>query len=145
MEHAIDAHAAKYSDAAILIGRILIGALMLIAAYNKMKGYAGAGTYFTRLGIPAPSVTVPLTILFEAAAGILLIIGYQTRIVALAVAAFCVLLRRDGADRPHQYRRRQPVQSSAEKPGRRRRVPGAVRGRSWQTVARRQAELVVRF
>jgi len=32
----------------------------------------------------------PLTILFEAAAGILLIIGYQTRAAALALAAFCI-------------------------------------------------------
>jgi putative oxidoreductase len=31
-----------------------------------------------------------LTILFETVAGILLIIGYQTRLVALAVAAFCI-------------------------------------------------------
>ena len=40
--------------------------------------------------MPAPGIIAPLTILFEAAAGILLIIGYQTRLVAIALAAFCV-------------------------------------------------------
>src|SRR5262245_38914573 len=91
MASAVDAQASKYGDIALLIGRILIGALFLIAAYNKMKGYGGGLTYFGRLGIPAPSIMLPLTILFEVAAGILLIIGYQTRIVALAIAAFCLV------------------------------------------------------
>jgi putative oxidoreductase len=91
MTHAVDAHASKYGDVALLIGRILIGALFLIAAYNKIKGYGGSIGYFGKLGVPAPSVTVPLTILFEAAAGILLIVGYKTRLVALAIAAFCLV------------------------------------------------------
>ena len=90
MASAVDAQASKFGDVALLIGRVLIGALFLIAAYNKMKGYSGGLTYFGRLGIPAPSITLPLTILFEVAVGILLIIGYQTRIVALAIVAFCV-------------------------------------------------------
>ena len=90
MASAVDAQVSKYSDVALLIGRILVGALFLIAAYNKAKGYGGAVGYFTKLGLPAPGVVAPLTIAFEAIAGILLIIGYQTRIVALAIAAFCI-------------------------------------------------------
>ena len=87
----LDSEASKYRDVALLIGRILIGVLFLIAAYNKAKGYGGSVGYFTKLGVPAPGVVAPLTILFEAAAGILLVIGYQTRLVAIAVAAFCVV------------------------------------------------------
>jgi putative oxidoreductase len=90
MASAVDAQAAKFGDVALLIGRILLGALFLIAAYNKMKGYSGGLGYFGKLGIPAPSIMLPLTILFEAVAGVLLIIGYQTRLVALAIAAFCI-------------------------------------------------------
>ncbi len=86
----LDAHASKYRDVALLAARILLGALFLIAAYNKARGYGGSITYFTRLGIPAPSIMVPLAIAFEAVAGILLIIGYQTRLVALALGAFCI-------------------------------------------------------
>jgi putative oxidoreductase len=71
-----------------VVGRILIGALFLIAAYNKSKGYDGSIAYFSRLGMPAASVMVPVTILFEVVAGLLLIVGYQTRIVALALAVF---------------------------------------------------------
>jgi putative oxidoreductase len=91
MANAVDAQASKYGDVALLVGRILIGALFLIAAYNKMRGYGGGLGYFGKLGIPAPQIMLPLTIAFETAAGILLIIGYQTRIVALAIAAFCIV------------------------------------------------------
>jgi putative oxidoreductase len=91
MANAIDGQAAKFSDLALLVGRILIGLLFLVAAYNKIKGYGGATGYFGKLGIPAPQIMLPLTIVFEAAAGILLIIGYQTRLVALTIAAFCIV------------------------------------------------------
>ena len=90
MAHAIDSQASKFGDVALLIGRILIGGLFLIAAYNKMKGYGGGIGYFGKLGIPMPSVMLPLTILFEVAAGVLLIVGYQTRLVAILVAGFCI-------------------------------------------------------
>jgi len=64
--------------------------LFLIAAYNKAKGYGGAVGYFGKLGLPAPDWLAPLTIAFEAIAGLMLIVGYQTRLAALAVAIFCV-------------------------------------------------------
>ena len=91
MANSIDAHASNYRDVALLVGRILIGLLFLVAAYNKMKGYGGTVGYFTTLGVRAPSIAAPLAIAFETVAGILLIIGYQTRIVALAIAAFCIV------------------------------------------------------
>lgn len=87
----LDSEASKYRDVALLIGRILLGALFLIAAYNKARGYGGAVGYFGRLGLPVPGLLAPLTILFEAAAGVLLIIGYQTRLVAVLVAVFCIV------------------------------------------------------
>jgi len=88
MVNAIDAKASSYHDIALVVGQVLIGALFLIAAYNKSKGYDGSIAYFSRLGMPAASVMVPVTILFEVVAGLLLIVGYQTRIVALALAVF---------------------------------------------------------
>jgi uncharacterized membrane protein YphA (DoxX/SURF4 family) len=41
MVNAIDAKASSYHDIALVVGRVLIGALFLIAAYNKSKGYDG--------------------------------------------------------------------------------------------------------
>ena len=91
MATALDRQLSGYNDIALLVGRILVGALMLIAAYGKVRGYAGATGYFGRLGIPAPGVMAALVAAFEAIAGVLLIIGWQTRLTALAVAAFCIV------------------------------------------------------
>ena len=86
----MDRKLSAFSDIALLIGRILIAALFLVAAYNKFKGLGGTTTYFTKLGVPAPSAMAPLVATFELAVGALLIAGYKTRYVALAVAAFVV-------------------------------------------------------
>ncbi len=78
-------------DIALLVARILLGMLFVIAAYNKAKGYGGAVGYFGKLGVPVPGLVAPIVIAFEAIAGLLLIIGYQTRIVALLLGLFCVV------------------------------------------------------
>ena len=80
-----------YNDIALLIGRILIAALFLIAAYNKFKGLGGSTAYFTKLGLPAPSVMAPLIATCELAMGVLVLVGFKTRCAALAVALFCVV------------------------------------------------------
>jgi putative oxidoreductase len=90
MTTAFDRPAPASHDIALLVARLFFGALFLITAYNKAKGYGGALGYFGNLGIPLPELMLPLVIAFEAIAGFLLIIGYQTRIVALLVGLFCV-------------------------------------------------------
>jgi putative oxidoreductase len=90
MASSLDKKLSTFNDIALLVGRILIGALFLIAAYNKLKGLGGTTGYFTKLGVPAPSIAAPLVALFELAAGILVLVGFKTRLVALAIAAFCV-------------------------------------------------------
>jgi putative oxidoreductase len=80
-----------FNDIALLIGRVLIAALFLIAAYNKAKGLTGTTAYFTRLGIPAPSIMAPVVIAFELLAGALFLAGFKTRLVALIVAIFVVV------------------------------------------------------
>ena len=72
-----------------LVGRILIGLLFLLAGLGKLGDVAGFSGYLASGGLPA-FLAWP-AVLFEVAVGILLIIGYQTRIVALATAAFCVV------------------------------------------------------
>jgi putative oxidoreductase len=82
--------ASAFDDIALLIGRILIAALFLIAAYNKFKGLGGTTAYFTKLGVPSPSIAGPAVALFELAAGLFLLVGFKTRWTALAIGAFTV-------------------------------------------------------
>lgn len=73
----------------LLVARILLGLLFLVAGIGKLGDVAGFGGYMATGGIPA-ALAWPV-VLFEIAAGLALIIGFQTRITALALAAFCVL------------------------------------------------------
>jgi putative oxidoreductase len=72
-----------------LVGRVLIGLLFLLAGLGKLGDVAGFSGYLASGGLPA-FLAWP-AVIFELAVGVLLIIGYQTRITALATAAFCVV------------------------------------------------------
>ena len=70
-------------------GRILIALIFVLAGLNKIGAIEGTQGYMQAFGVPG--ILVYPTILFEVGAGLAIIAGYQTRIVALALAAFCVL------------------------------------------------------
>ena len=72
-----------------LVGRVLIGLLFLLAGLGKLGDVSGFAGYVASGGLPA-ALAWP-AVIFEIVAGLLLIIGYQTRIVALLIAAFCIV------------------------------------------------------
>lgn len=74
-----------------LLGRIAIAALFLPAGLNKLMGIEGTTGYFDSLGLPAAALLVWVVIAIEVLGGIALILGYQTRIVAIGLAIFTVV------------------------------------------------------
>lgn len=72
-----------------LIGRIIIGGFFLIAGLGKIGDVAGTAGYMDSVGIPG-FLAWP-AIIFEIALGVAMIIGFKTRLAALAGAAFCVV------------------------------------------------------
>ncbi len=72
-----------------LVARILIGLLFLVAGAGKLQGVEGFAGYLTSGGLPA-FLAWP-AILFEIALGLALIVGFQTRIMALLGAGFCIV------------------------------------------------------
>lgn len=76
---------------ALLVGRLLIGALFLVAGVRKLMGVAGAAGYFTKLGFPAADVLVWVAIAIELGGGALLVLGWQTRRVAWLLIAFTAI------------------------------------------------------
>ena len=75
----------------LLVGRILIGILFLVAGIMKAMNIAGTTGYMTKLGFPAPELMAYLSTLIELAAGVLLIIGWQTRRVAWLLVVYVVI------------------------------------------------------
>ncbi|MFO1167071.1 MAG: DoxX family protein [Rhodoblastus sp.] len=76
-------------NAAALIGRILMSAIFISAGYNKIGGYANTSAYMANMGVPA--ALLPLVIITELGGGLLILLGYQTRIVAFLLAGFSIL------------------------------------------------------
>ncbi len=71
-----------------LIARVLLAHIFLLAGINKISGYAGTQGYMESMGVPG--ALLPLVILLEVGGGLALIAGFQTRIVAGALALFCL-------------------------------------------------------
>ncbi len=75
-------------DAAALLGRLLLAALFLHEAWSKLTGYAGAVAYMQAFGVPGQ--LLPFAIAVELGCGLLILLGYHTRLAALLLAGFCV-------------------------------------------------------
>lgn len=70
-----------------LIGRVMIAVMFLVAGIGKIgAGYAGTQQYMASAGVPGG--LLPLVIALELGGALLLIVGCQTRWVALALAIF---------------------------------------------------------
>ena len=78
----------KLMDYAQLLARLLLGQIFVIAGAGKIGSYGGVQGYMESAGVPA--ALLPAVIALELLAGLLIIIGYRTRLAALALAGFCI-------------------------------------------------------
>lgn len=74
---------------ALLAGRVLMSALFLVAGYGKIGGYAGTQGYMAKFGVP--SGLLPLVIALEILGGLAILLGWQTRLVALILGGFTLV------------------------------------------------------
>ncbi len=76
----------KYFDA---IGRVLIGALFLIAGVQKLAGIDATQAYMLSHGVPI--MLLPLVVALEIGGAAAIALGWKTRLFALAFAGFLFL------------------------------------------------------
>ena len=69
--------------------RVLLAHIFVISGWSKIAGYAGTQAYMTSVGLPG--AFLPLVIALELLGGVALIVGFHTRWVALALAAFSIV------------------------------------------------------
>jgi putative oxidoreductase len=74
-----------------LLGRILISAIFLISGVGKIMAPAATIGYIASAGLPLPKVGYAIAVFIEVVGGIALVAGYRTRLVAAALAVFCVV------------------------------------------------------
>jgi putative oxidoreductase len=73
------------------LGRLFMAAIFILAGGQKLMNPGGTAGYFASMHIPIPDVTVWVVIIVELIGGLLILIGWQTRWVALVLAAFCLV------------------------------------------------------
>ena len=77
------------------IVRVVFGLIFLMSAYFKIPGSESFHMQVEMsgaVGIPFPLIAVILAFVLEVVAGIALVIGWQTRTAALALAVFVMLI-----------------------------------------------------
>lgn len=71
------------------LARILISALFLISAYNKIFNIESSMNWMSGYGVPG--ILIYPTILLEILLPVMIIIGYKVRIAAGLLSIFCIL------------------------------------------------------
>lgn len=80
--------ASSSTSAAILAGRVLLSIMFILAGFAKLTAISGTAGWFASLGLPVPTVTAVVVGLLELFGGLAILVGYQTRIAAIAIALF---------------------------------------------------------
>ncbi len=77
------------NDTVALMSRLFMSSLFILYGYFKLTGYAGTVAYMTKLGLP--SFCAALAVIIELGGGILILLGYQTRLVSYGLALYVII------------------------------------------------------
>jgi putative oxidoreductase len=72
------------------VGRAIIGAVFLLSGLGKLAAYGATTAMIAAVGLPVPPVAWLVAVAVEAGGGLLLLLGYRVRLVALILAVFVV-------------------------------------------------------
>ena len=78
-------------DAFSFAARLLMVALFLPAGIGKLTGFEGTVGYIASVGLPLPTAGAALALVVEIVGGAALLLGFQTRLAALVLAAFTLV------------------------------------------------------
>ena len=81
----------SYNDVTLLVARLFYSSLFILYGYFKLTAYAGTATYMAGKGLVPGDLFAVLAIVFELGGGLLMLVGYQTRCVALALAIYTLI------------------------------------------------------
>jgi putative oxidoreductase len=88
---AYDTRTSDRADYLALVGRVLLASLFIPAGFAKLTAIGGTAGWFASIGLPAPTVLAVLAGLVEVVGGIAVLVGYQTRLAAIALAVFTLV------------------------------------------------------
>lgn len=71
------------------LGRVLLALMYILSGFGKIATYTSTVGYMAAFGVPG--WLLPVVIVVEIVAGIMVAVGYKTRWAALALAGFTIL------------------------------------------------------
>ena len=77
-------------NALVLVARILLSFIFILSGYGKLADPAGTAGMISGAGLPAETALAYAAGAFELLAGLAVLVGFQTKAAAWALAAFCV-------------------------------------------------------
>jgi len=72
-------------------GRLLIGLPLAMSGLGKLAAYGPTTAMIAAAGLPVPPLAFAVAVALELGGGLLLIAGYQARLVATVLALFCLV------------------------------------------------------
>jgi putative oxidoreductase len=79
------------TSAVPLLGRVLLSMIFIGGGLGKVAAPDATIGYIASHGLPLPSVAYVVSVAIELGGGILILVGFQTRLIALLMAIFCVV------------------------------------------------------
>ena len=78
----------KASLYAAPVARLFLAFLFLMAGFGKLMNPAGTIGYISSVGLPLPQLGYAIALAAELGGGLLILVGYQTRLIAPLMAIF---------------------------------------------------------
>ena len=78
------------NNVTLLIARILLSFMFIMAGASKFPDMSQTAGMIANAGLPAPVALGYLAAIFEVAAGLAILIGFQTKIISYLLALFCL-------------------------------------------------------
>ncbi|MHA3105324.1 DoxX family protein [Acinetobacter sp. ANC 3791] len=72
----------------LLLARVLLITLFLIFGFSKLTGFEGTVQYMNMLHAPLPTLSTIIAVVAEAFLGLLILIGFYTRPIAVLLALY---------------------------------------------------------
>jgi putative oxidoreductase len=83
-----DSSMEKYAPTIAAVGRILIAVIFLMSGLSKLGAPGATIGYIASVGLPLPVLGFLIALAAEIGGGLLLLVGFQTRLIASLLAVF---------------------------------------------------------
>jgi putative oxidoreductase len=81
----------RKADAIALAGRLLMSLIFLMSGFHKLLAPADTIRHIAADGLPLPPAAYMVAVVCELGGGLAILLGWQTRLAAAALALFCLV------------------------------------------------------